>query len=64
MKVFKLLIVFVIVSMVTACSPWPKIYVGDTSGIITYDRLNHKLEILWDRHVKAEGHAADSVYVK
>lgn len=64
MKVFKLSFGLVIIFIITSCSPWPKIYVGDTSGIVTYDRLNHKLEILWDRHVKTEGRAADSVYVK
>lgn len=38
-----------------SCSPWPRLYIGDCSGIATYDRNSRRFEIMWERHTKIVG---------
>lgn len=49
------------VLMLNACTQWPAIYVGDSSGILSYDRVNHKLELIWENHSKLKGQQADTL---
>ena len=42
----------------------PKIYIGDSSGYATYDRLQHKFEIMWESHNAYATQVADSLKAK
>ena len=61
MKVLKMLIILVLGFGFVGCSRWPAIYVGDSSGILTYDRLNHRLEIMWEHHSRLKDAPTDSI---
>lgn len=39
----------------------PKIYIGDSSGYATYDRLQHRFEIMWESHNAYATQVADSL---
>lgn len=61
MRVLKMLIILVLGFGFVGCSRWPAIYVGDSSGIITYDRLSHRLEIMWEHHTSLKDAPTDSI---
>lgn len=44
-----------------ACSRWPQIIIGDSSGILTYNRHTGQLEVLWEKHAKVVNQEADSI---
>lgn len=46
-KVRFILLVMVVGLLMTSCA-WPKVFVKTSSGWVTYDRLNHRLEVVWD----------------
>lgn len=43
-----------------ACSRWPQIIIGDSSGILTYNRHTGQLEVLWEKHAKVVNQNASS----
>lgn len=63
MKRLSFLIVIVPMLVMTSCYRWPAVYLGDTSGIISYDRLNHRLEILWERHTQVQDNKQDTTRI-
>lgn len=63
MRVLSLLIAFSVVLIIQSCTKWPSVYIGDSSGILTYDRVNHRLEVLWEKHTKLKGEKTDTVTV-
>lgn len=42
------------------CSRWPTVVVGDSSGMLHYNRATGVLEVLWEKHVQT----ADTVQKK
>lgn len=42
------------------CSQWPQIIIGDSSGILTYNRHTGQLEVLWEKHAKVVNQNASS----
>lgn len=40
------------------CSGYPRIYLGNSSGIVTYNRREGKLEVLWENHGTIEDKAS------
>lgn len=46
-KVRFIMLVMVVGLLMTSCA-WPKVFVKTASGWVTYDRLNHRLEVVWD----------------
>lgn len=46
-----------------ACGRWPQIIIGDSSGILTYNRHTGQLEVLWEKHATVVDQKADSVNV-
>lgn len=40
-------IVCLVLMAMASCS-WPKVFVRSSQGWVTYDRLSHRLEIVWD----------------
>ena len=56
------LFAFVAVCM-TACSTWPKIYLGQSDGWLTYSSGARNLEVHWSRNTAIQGYASDSVFV-
>lgn len=63
MKRLSFLIVICLMLVMTSCYKWPAVYVGDSSGIISYDRLNHRLEILWEKHSKLQDNKQDTARI-
>lgn len=63
MRFSKLLIIGTVSLLLSSCTKWPAVYIGDSSGILTYDRINHKLEILWEKHTQLKGEKTDTVTV-
>lgn len=62
----RFLIVLLAGLMCQACSRWPQIIIGDSSGILTYNRHTGQLEVLWEKHAKvvdknANSESADSI---
>lgn len=43
-----------------ACSRWPQIIIGDSSGILTYNRHTGQLEVLWEKHATVVNQNASS----
>ena len=43
-----------------ACGRWPQIFIGDSSGILTYNRHTGQLEVLWEKHAKVVDQNASS----
>lgn len=48
MKKIKFIMLVMVVGMLMASCAWPKVFVKTSSGWVTYDRLNHRLEVVWD----------------
>lgn len=46
-----------------ACSRWPQIIIGDSSGILTYNRNTGQLEVLWEKHATVVNQNACSANV-
>lgn len=46
----RFLIVLTAGLMIQGCSRWPQIIIGDSSGILTYNRHTGQLEVLWEKH--------------
>lgn len=63
MRFSKLFIIGTVSLLLSSCTKWPAVYIGDTSGILTYDRINHRLEILWEKHTQLKGEKMDTVTV-
>lgn len=40
---------------------WPAVYIGNSSGILSYDRLQHRLDIMWESTNEIHAEAKDSV---
>ena len=57
----RFLIVLVAGLMIQGCSRWPQIVIGDSSGILTYNRHTGQLEVLWEKHAKVVNQEADSI---
>lgn len=56
----RFLIVLLTGLMCQACSRWPQIIIGDSSGILTYNRHTGQLEVLWEKHAKVVDKNANS----
>ena len=63
MRFSKLFIFGSVSLLLSSCSKWPTVYIGDSSGILSYDRVNHRLEILWEKHTQLKGEKTDTVTV-
>ena len=46
--------------MIQGCGRWPQIVIGDSSGILTYNRNTGQLEVLWEKHAKVVDQNASS----
>lgn len=57
----RFLIVLAAGLMIQGCSRWPQIIIGDSSGILTYNRHTGQLEVLWEKHATVVNQKADSV---
>lgn len=55
----RFLIVLAAGLMIQGCSRWPQIIIGDSSGILTYNRHTGQLEVLWEKHAKVVNQNAD-----
>ena len=64
MKIVGLMFVLVMVGLCLQSCQLPKIYIGDSSGYATYDRLQHKFEIMWESHNAYATQVADSLKAK
>lgn len=62
MKKVICLIVPVGLLVMQACTSWPRIYVGDSSGIITYNRMTGVLEVLWEKHTQMKSPQVDTTF--
>lgn len=62
MRKVKCLIVLVSLLIMQACTSWPRIYVGDSSGIITYNRMTGVLEVLWEKHTRMKSPQVDTTF--
>lgn len=61
MKVIGMFFVMVMVCLCLSGCQLPKIYIGDSTGYATYDRLQHKFEIMWESHNAYATQVADSL---
>lgn len=48
MKKFRFVLIFILIGLCLSACTWPKVFVRSSSGWVTYDRLNHRLEIVWE----------------
>lgn len=48
MKKVRFILFLIGCAIIMASCAWPKVFVKTSSGWVTYDRLNHKLEVVWD----------------
>lgn len=46
-----------------ACSTWPKIYLGQSDGWLTYSNGVKNLEVHWSRNTAIQGPTKDSLVV-
>lgn len=56
----RFLIVLLVGLLCQACNRWPQIFIGDSSGILTYNRHTGQLEVLWEKHAKVVDQNASS----
>lgn len=63
MRKVKRLIVIIMPMLLTGCYQWPSFVIGDSSGIISYDRNTRRLEVLWEKHLQTGKVTTDSVRV-
>lgn len=58
---------FIFIGLICIClvaCTWPKVFVKSNSGWVTYDRFNHKLEVVWESIVETPQAPADSADVE
>ena len=46
---------------ITSCSTWPKIYLGQSDGWLTYQSGARHLEVHWSRNTAIQGPMSDSL---
>lgn len=46
-KVYLFLLLGMVGLCLSACT-WPKVFVRTSNGYVSYDRLNHRLEVIWE----------------
>lgn len=63
MKKVICLIVPACLLILQACATWPRIYVGESSGIITYNRMTGNLEILWEKKTQMKSPQVDTTFI-
>lgn len=63
MRKVKRLIVIILPMFLMGCYQWPSFVIGDSSGIISYDRNTRRLEVLWEKHLQTGKVTTDSVRV-
>lgn len=63
MRKVKRLIVISMPMFLMGCYQWPSFVIGDSSGIISYDRNTRRLEVLWEKHLQTGKMPTDSVRV-
>lgn len=56
----RFLIVLLVGLLCQACSRFPQLVIGDSSGILTYDRRTGVLEVLWEKHAQVLNQNASS----
>lgn len=61
MKKVYLIIILGICVLSQSCTRWPQLIIGDSSGILTYNRHTGQLEVLWEKHAQVVSPQADSV---
>lgn len=49
--------------LLASCSTWPKIYLGQSDGWLTYSNGVKNLEVHWSRSTSLAGPTADSLEV-
>ena len=59
----KLLFVALMGLCLCSCSQWPKIYLGQSDGWLTYDSGVRHLEVHWNRNTAIQGPTNDSIQV-
>lgn len=59
----KLLSLVALAAMVCSCSTWPKVYLGESDGWLTYQNGTKSLEVHWSRSTSIAGPTADSMKV-
>lgn len=63
MRKVKRLIVIILPMFLMGCYQWPSFVIGDSSGIISYDRNTRRLEVLWEKHLQTGKVTTDSMRV-
>lgn len=63
MRKVKRLIVIMMPMFLMGCYQWPSFVIGDSSGIISYDRNTRRLEVLWEKHLQTGKVTTDSMRV-
>ena len=63
MRKVKRLIVIILPMFLMGCYQWPSFVIGDSSGIISYDRNTRRLEVLWEKHLQTGKVVTDSMKV-
>lgn len=48
MKYLVTLLILVLSTCFLVGCQWPKVFVKSSSGYVSYDRLNHRLEVIWE----------------
>lgn len=52
MKKVNLFSLLVMVSLCLSACTWPKVFVRTSNGYVSYDRLNHRLEVIWESTIQ------------
>lgn len=47
-KLIAHLLIFIMVGLCFSACAWPKVYCRSSSGSVIYDRMSHRLEIVWE----------------
>lgn len=63
MKKFRFVLVFILIGLCLSACTWPKVYVQTSSGYVSYDKLNHRLEILWEQTTKTPNDSTGTLNV-
>lgn len=56
------ILILVLSTFVFIGCQWPKVFVRSSSGYVSYDRLNHRLEIIWESTTEHPADTTDHVH--
>lgn len=63
MKKVNLSLVIILIGLCLSACTWPKVYVQTSSGYVSYDRINHRFEIMWEAVTKTPADSASTLSV-